>query len=337
MDSEHDALRAHIRMRLAFWQAQDRRSITTGPGWLWRGRHLAPLRQADLSGSTGSLIARRAAAGMAPATLYGQAGPRQHRLPRWVTRRSTATWAAASVLLALVAFLCAGAADDRAGIGALAGWGAAGCAVVALLHGVLLWWVRRDPLNLSAAQAVEVNASQRALDWNPLAGAGAISAGGAFLLEGIAIVTELDQSRAWKLPGLDVVRSRFDADEEIFQIARAAFSLDEHEANSVKLKQLTEPIGYANAMLRSERRHLTEALLGRLLVLHRCMATLESLQLRAQQANAGGAESAGSEFFTAAAENELAAASLDELNTDLLVISEVYGEVGAAVGFPSRS
>lgn len=337
MDSEHDALRAHIRMRLAFWQAQDRRSITAGPGWLWRGRHLAPLRRADLSSRTGELIAQRAAGGMAPAALYGQAGPRQHRLPRRVTRRSAATWAAAAVLLAVVAILCAGAADDRAGIGALAGWGAAGCAGVALLHCGLMWWVRRDPLNLSAAQAAEVNAAQRVLDWNPLAGAGTISAGGAFLLEGIAIVTALDQSPAWKLPGLDVVRARFDADEEIFQIARAAFSLDEHEINGAKFRQMVTASGYANAMLRTERRHLTAALLGRLLVLHQCVATLQSLQLRAQQAGAGGAEAADSDFFAAAAENELAAASLGELNTDLLVVSEGYRDVGAAVGFPSRS
>lgn len=336
MDSERDALRAHIRMRLAFWQAQDRRSITTGPGWLWRGRHLAPLRRADLSSETSELIARRQAAGMPTATLYGEAGPRHHRLPRWVSRRSAACWAAAAGLLALVAIICTRATDDYAGLGAFAGWGAAGCAATALLFAALLLWAQLDPLKLNAVQADEVNASQRVLEWNPLAGEGPISVGGAYLLEGIAIVTELDQSPAWKLPGIDIVRTRFDADEEIFQIARAAYSLDQHEINGAQLGQLVPESSYANSMMRTERRHLTGALLSRLLVLHRCVATLSELQQRAQHGATAGSGTADSAFFAAAAENELAAAALDELNTDLLVVSEVYGGVGSAAGVPQH-
>jgi hypothetical protein len=333
-DGEDDALRAHIRMRLAFWQAQDRRSITAGPAWLWRGRHLAPLRRADLSATTGELIARRQASGMPAATLYGAVGPRQHRLPLWVRRRSTACWAAAAVVLALVAVICARATDDYVGIGAFAGWGAAACAAVALVFAALLLWAHCDPLKLTAAQVDEVNASRRLLEWNPLAGGGPISVGGAYLLEGIAIVSELDRSPAWKLPGVDVMRTRFDADEEIFQIARAAYSLDQHEINRAQLARVAPTSAYVDFMMRTERRHLTEALLGRLLVLHRCVGTLKDLQQRAQRGAAAGGDTADSTFFTAAAENELAAAALDELNTDLLVISDVYDEVGSAPGGP---
>ncbi|WP_099020870.1 hypothetical protein [Mycolicibacterium palauense] len=339
MDSEHGddgtaavgtALKAHIRMRLAFWQAQDRRSITVdGPAWLWRGRYLAPLRLADLSTPTAELIVRRRASGMHPAALYGTPGPRRRRLPRWISPRGAVCWVAAAVMLAFVAALSLRAPDDDAGIGAWAAWGAAACGGAALVVASLLLWANRDPLKLTRSQAAEVHVAQRTLDWNPLAGAGPVSAGGAFLLEGFTIVSLLDQSPAWDLPGLTLVRTRFDADEEIFQIARAACVLDQHEINRVRVGHLVT--GAWAAALRGETRHLTEALLGRLMVLHQCVATLDSLYQRAQRAGVV-AEVADSTFWAAAAENELAAASLDELNTDLLAMFEFdYSEVGSTL------
>ncbi|WP_342314791.1 hypothetical protein LIX17_25475 (plasmid) [Mycobacterium avium subsp. hominissuis] len=328
-DSDGDELRARVRMRLAFWQAQDRRSITTGPTWLWRGPHVAPLRLADLSATTAELIAGRRSAGMPAATLFGVAGPRQHRLPRWATPRSATCWAIASVLLALTGLICARAADDRARVGVLAGWGALACITVASAIAALLVWAVRDPLRLAPAQRREVNAARRVLDWNPLAGEGSITAGGAYLLEGISVVDELAGSPAWTLPGVDVLRTRFDADEEIFQIARAAYSLDRHDDQTAQLAQMVTLRGLARTAVRSERRILTNALLDRLTVLHRCVATLDEVQQRARRLHADAIDTGDGSLFVAGAENELAAAALGDLNTDLLAMVDGYDQVGS--------
>lgn len=331
MDSGNDALRAHVRMRLAFWQAQDRRSIQTGPGWLWRGQHVAPLRQFDLSANTAELIARRRAAGTPTAALFDPTGPRRRRLPQWASTRTAVCWAVGAVTFALVALVCARSVDDRAQIGELAGWGAVACAAAALLVLGLAVWVRRDPLALTAAQVDEVDAARRILDWNPLAGAGPITPGGGYLLEGIAVVADLIDSPGWALPGVDVLRLRFDPDEEIFQIARAAYCLDAHEANAKAFRETVEVSGFASTMLRSERQYLTDALRGRLMVLHRCVATMNDLQERHQQAIATvDVGDASRTLFGAVAENELAAAALDDLNTDLLAMTEAYENVGAS-------
>lgn len=323
-DSERDELRAHVRMRLAFWQAQDRRSITTGPNWLWRGKHVAPLRLADLSDSTGELIARRRSAGMTAAALFGVAGPRQGRLPRWATSRSAVYWVISAALLALVALVCARSDDDRARVGAYAGWAALGCLAVAVSVAGLLVWSQRDPLRLTEAQHREVDAARRVLHWNPLAGEGPVTAGGAYLLEGISVVAALVNSPAWGLPGVEVLRGRFDADEEIFQIARAAYSLDLHDDKTAELAQLVTLTGIARTAVRAERRYLTDALLNRLLALHRCVATLDGVQQRARRQAADAIETSDSALFAAAAENDLAAAALDDLNTDLLGMVDGY-------------
>lgn len=336
-DSERDALRAHVRMRVAFWQAQDRRSITAGPNWLWRGQLVAPLRLADLSASTGELIARRRSTGMPTGALFGVPGPRQARLPRWVTARRAVYWVIAAVLLALAGLVCARAGDDRARVGVIAGWGALACAAVALTMAGLVVWSLRDPLRLTAAQRREVTAARRVLDWNPLAGAGKITPGGAYLLEGIAVVSELVNSPAWALAGVDILRSRFDSDEEIFQIACAAYSLDVHEATTAQRAQLVTRTGIAaKDAVHAERHHLTDALLGRLMVLHRCAATLEDVQQRARRISAQTIDVDDRALFGAAAENELAAAALRELNSDLLAMADGYDEaVGYARGYSS--
>lgn len=328
-DSERDALRAHVRMRVAFWQAQDRRSITAGPNWLWRGKLVAPLRLADPSAPTGELIARRRSTGMPTDALFGAPGPRQARLPRWVTARRATYWVIAAALLALAALVCARASDDRARVGVIAGWGALACAAVALTMAGLLVWSMRDPLRLTAAQRREVNAARRCLDWNPLSGAGKITPGAAYLLEGIAVVSELVNSPAWALPGVDILRSRFDADEEIFQIARAAHSLDVHEAATAQRAQLLMLNDITEDAVRAQRHHLTDALLGRLMVLHRCVATLDDVQQRARRISAERIDVDDRALFGAAAENELAAAALRDLNSDLLAMVDGYDQAVA--------
>lgn len=130
---------------------------------------------------------------------------------------------------------------------------------------------------------------------------------------------------------MDVLRLRFDPDEEIFQIARAAYCLDAHDSSVEAIEETVEVSGYASTMLRSQRRYLTDALLGRLMVLHRCVATMNNLQERHQQATAAAdTGDASRTLFGAVAENELAAAALDDLNTDLLAMAEAYEDVGAS-------
>lgn len=326
--SGRGALHAYVRMRLAFWQAQDRRSVTNGPGWLWRGQHVAPVRLADLSVSTAELIARRRARGMAAAALFGAAGPRQTRLPRWATRCNATYWSGVGMLLILVGLVCARAAGDRARVGVFASWGAAVCAAVALVVAGLLTWSRRDPLRLSPAQLREVNSARRVLDWNPLAGVGPITAGGGYLMEGISVVSELVNSPAWTLPGVDILRWRFDPEEEIFQIARAAHCLDMHETSTTTTAQLISIPGATTAEVVVDRQHLTDALLNRLTMLHRCVVTLNDVQQRAQQASAGNVATVDKALFGAAAESELAAAALNDLNTDLLAMVDGYAAVG---------
>jgi hypothetical protein len=323
-------------MRLAFWQAQDRRSITTGPRWLWRGPLIAPLRQADLSAPTAEMIARRRTAGVPPAALFDAAGPRRHRLPRWATLRNAACWAAAAIGLAVMAVICARAAKDPIQVGAAAGWSAAGCGAVAIALALVSAWARRDPLKLTAAQVREIAAARRVLDWNPLAGAGLITAAGAYLMEGITVCGQLQDNPAWALPGVEVLRWRFDPDEEVFQIARAAHRLDRHETNAAGIAERVSVTGIARTVIRQERHHLTEALLSRLTVLHRCVATLSDLEQQARRTTAAAADPAPTiALFGATAENELAAETLASLNTDLLAIVEGYHDIGLSLAPPA--
>jgi hypothetical protein len=241
IDDEDEVIRAHVRMRLAFWEAQDRRSISTGPEWLWRGRFDAPLRPGDLSPATAQKISRRRAKGVAPVAAFDDTGPRQCLMPRWVSVRVGLWWTALAVLLGVVAAICAPAGDDRVRVGVAAGWAAAGCALLAAAAALAVVWGRRDPLRLAAAERAEVAAARRdrGLQWNPLAGAGPITAAGAYLMEGIAVVERLKDSSAWRLPGVEVLRWRFDPDEEIFQIARGARALRVYDGSVADLRART--------------------------------------------------------------------------------------------------
>jgi hypothetical protein len=329
MDGAQDTVRAHVRMRLAFWQAQDRRSISTGPSWLWRGNLLAPLRQADLSAPTAEMIARRRTAGVPRGALFYAAGPRQLCLPRWATLRSAARWAAAATGLGVIAVVCSRFTGDRIQVGVAAAWAGAGCVAVAAALGCAAAWGRRDPLKLTAAQRREIAAARRVLKWNPLAGDGPIAASAAYLLEGISVCDQLQASSAWALPGVDILRARVDPDEEIFQIARAAHSLDRLETDAAALAAHMQITGLAQAAIRHERHHLTDALLTRLTVLHRCVATLSDLEQRARNVAVDALDSAPvAALCGSTAENELAAVALADLNSDLTAIDEAYHDIG---------
>ncbi|MDA0250747.1 MAG: hypothetical protein O2892_07815 [Actinomycetota bacterium] len=300
----NDALRSQVRMQVAFWKAQDRRSITTGPAWLWRGPLVGPRRTTDLDPPTARKIVARRAAGMPAAAVYGTAGPRRRRLPRAVSPVRAAVWILGAGLAAAMAVHSSSGHPRAAAV--FSGLAAA-CALVGSAAAALEIWARRDPLNLNAAEASEIAARRREIIWNPLAGAGAISAAGAYMLEALDTCTQLREHPAWQLPGTEPLRWQIDLDEEIFQIARAAAALDQCETSTPN----------ADGLSGQSYRQLTAALLERLVALHRCLHTLSELS-RTAAAPPGECDQVIHETLSAAVENELATGEWNELNADLL-------------------
>ncbi|EHB48741.1 hypothetical protein MycrhDRAFT_5582 [Mycolicibacterium rhodesiae JS60] len=317
-------------MQLAFWQAQDRRSVTTGPPWLWRGNLVAPMRASDVSAAAADKVRARAAAGVPEGQRFDVPGPRQNLLPRWATARSAAGWAAVAAVLAVVAAWCAHARDDRIRIGEIVGWAGAASATVAVLIAALVVWGARDPLRLTAAEDIEIAQARRTLTWNPLAHGKKITPGAAYALEGIAVCERLRVSPAWTLPGVDILSWRFDADEEIFQIAKAAHALEERDRRQASLREQGIAAAADTALIK-ERKQLTDALLQRLTALHLCLDTLTEIEQRAR--SVGRVEDVDAPSwtagFTAVAENELAAEALAQLDSDLDAMVEAYRSLRA--------
>ena len=247
----NDALRSQVRMQVAFWKAKDRRSITTGPAWLWRGPFTGPRRITDLDPQTAQRLTRRQGAGMGAADLYSTAGPRRLRLPRAVSAVRAAAWITAAVSAAIVTVQIR--AEHPRAAAVLFAIAVAG-ALIGSATAVLEIWARRDPLRLSPAEAAEVAASRREITWNPLAGTGTLSDGGAYMLEALDTCTQLRDHPAWALPGTEGLRWQIDLDEETFQIARAAAALD-HYVSSTPADE--------DSMTRQSHRQLTAALLER--------------------------------------------------------------------------
>jgi hypothetical protein len=79
-------------------------------------------------------------------------------------------------------------------------------------------------------------------------------------------------------------------------------------------------------VLRAERHQLTDALLSRLTMLHRCAATLDELDQRSQRAGVIEDLVVRAADATAypAVENELATEALDDLDADLQAIADSY-------------
>lgn len=307
----NDALRSQVRMQVAFWKAKDRRSITTGPAWLWRGAFTGPRRTTELDPSTAEKIIARQAAGMRAADLFGTAGPRRHRLPRAVSAARAAGWITAA---ALAAFLAAQIHPEHPRAAAvLAAIAAAGALIGSATAGLELW-ARRDPLRLNPADAVEIDSTRREISWNPLAGAGTLSAGGAFMLEALDTCDQLRDHPAWAVAGTEALRWQIDLDEEIFQIARAAAALEHYEAAAPPAE---------DTLTRQSHRQLTDALLERLVALHRCLHTLTELS-RAAIGPVGDNDQMVRETLTAAVENELATGEWNELTADLLAHIDGY-------------
>jgi hypothetical protein len=286
------------------------------------------MRASDVCVVTADKIRARTAAGVPEGKRFDMAGPRQNVLPRWITARSAAGWAAAASVQIAVAAWCAHAGDDRIRIGEIAAWAGAASAAVSILIGALVVWGARDPLRLTATEGAEIartKRTKRTLMWNPLASGKKITPGTAYALEGIAVCERMRASRAWTLPGVDILSWRFDADEEIFQIAKAAHALEERDRRLADLRE-QGITGAVDSALIKERKLLTDALLQRLTALHLCLDTLTEIEQRARSVGrvADVDAPARSAAFSAAAENELAADALAQLDTDLDAMVDAY-------------
>lgn len=303
-----DALRSQVRMQLAFWKAKDRRSITTGPGWLWRGPAVGPRRLVDLRPATAEKIFTRRRHGMQPSAIYSPAGPRRHRIPRSVSAGRAAVWLAAAAALGGLGLHLHTSQPRAAAVCAVL---AAAAAILGVGMAAAEVWARRDPLRLSATETDDVAAAVRSIHWNPLAGSGPVSAAGAYMLEALDTCTQLRAHPAWRLPAAEPLRWQVDLDEEIFQIARAAAALDRADT------------GGPAALSRQSARQLEDALFDRLVALHRCLHTLSDL---AQAASPETAEDDQliRETLAAAVENELRTGEWTGLNADLLAHIDGY-------------
>ena len=327
------AQRAQLRMRLAFWTAQDRRAITTGPSWLWRGDLTGPRRPDDLPEAISGKLAGRAAA--LPAELvFTPTGVRQYRLPRWVaTRAAAAAWTAAAVALLATAAVGGHTGGDRLQIGRISVLAGLVCAALAAATLLLTSWARRDPLRLSTSEQAAVAAAERVVSWNPLAGQGKISPAGAYALEGVQLCEQLRAHPAWMLPGVEIMRWQFNPDEEIFQIGRAAWALDTYAADTAARSERGAAI---DPVYSRGAQELSEALLQRLVALRRCLSTVSELD-QAACALAGPDEAsqrAATAALQSAAENEFASAALGELSIDLRAFNDSYANPPASSSTP---
>jgi hypothetical protein len=300
--------RADIRVNLAFWAAQDRRSVTPGPPWLWRGRLTGPIRDCDLPAGTAAKIRTRRAAGIAPERLYSAPGPRRLRLPAAITRRRAAVLIAAAAAIGVLAWQLGPGYPGPVAVavmlaGALA---AAGTAVAAADL-----WARCDPRRLTPAELRQVGAATRQVDWHPLAGSGPVSRGGAFMLEALQTCSDIAGHPAWALPAAEPLRWQIDLDEEIFQIGRAAAALD-------RVTAVDDPIAQRSAG------ELAEALLDRLVALHRCQASLTDLHRSAQPASGPDATGPAVTALVSAVESDMATQAWGELNDRLLATIDGY-------------
>lgn len=304
-------------MRLAFWAAADKRAITTGPGWLWHGPCNGPVRDSDLPETVAAKLAARRRQVPAVAVLSAAITPRSIPLAPIVNGR-TVRWlwvaglaaAASSVLMA------------RAGAQSLhADWVAAAVIAAAVVATALWGWVRQDPLRLDKADQRAIAAAARTLVWNPMAGAGKVSAGGSFVLEAIQTHARLAAHHAWQIPGMAALRARFDPDEEIFQIALAGERLDRLDAF---LADGVAGDGIDAAVYGKERDELAAALLARLVAARSCIDTLDELAHRAEVLGRHPDVALADHGFGSVIESQWATQTLAELHDALTAMASAY-------------
>jgi hypothetical protein len=314
--------RSGERMRLAFWAAADKRAITTGPGWLWHGPCNGPVRDSDLPEVVAAKLAARRRRVSADAVLSAAVSPRSILLAPMVNGRTVRRLWVAGLAAAAAAELVA-----RAGTQELhADWIAAGVIVAAVVATALWGWVRRDPLRLDKADQRAIAAVTRTLVWNPMAGAGKVSAGGSFVLEAIDVHARLAAHPAWQIPAMAALHARFDPDEEIFQIALAGERLDRLDAF---LADGAGGDGVDGAVYREERDELATALLARLVAARSCIDSLDELAHRAEVLGRHPDIALADHGFGSVVESQWATETLAELHDALTAMASAYPTDGS--------
>jgi hypothetical protein len=250
--------------------------------------------------------------------LYCPAGPRRGRLPHWVSPTRAALAALAAAAAAAFGFLVG---PDSPRITALAAASAVGLGCAALTIAALEVWARRDPLRLTAAERADLAAGERSITWNPLEGAGSVSSGAAFALEALEVCGAIRDHPAWAIPAAEPLRWQFDPDEEVFQIARAACALDRHTAAAAAAG--------ADPLYRQSCSQLSEALLDRLVAMHRFRDSLTVLW-HAHTAARVDTELAAVAAAQSTVESEMATAAWTDLNVDLIAHVDGYAVLAEA-------
>lgn len=309
--------RSSERMRLAFWAAADKRTITTGPRWLWHGTVRGPVRDSDLPEVLAAKIAARRARMSADAVFCTAQSPRSILLAPLINGRAVRRlWlAAAGSTAAAVLVARAGAASLHLN------WLAAAVIAAAVVATGLWGWVRRDPLRLGSADQHAIAAVTRSLAWNPMAGAGKVSAGGAFVLEAIETHARLAAHPAWRIPATAALHARFDPDEEVFQIAMAAQRLDRLDAF---LADGAGTDGVDGAVYAEERDELATALLARLVAARACAAALDEIAHRAEVLGRRPDITLADHGFGSVIESHWATETLADLHEALSAMASAY-------------
>lgn len=315
--------RSSERTRLAFWAAADKRAITTGPGWLWRGPCEGPVRDSDLPDAVAAKVAARRRRLPADMVLSASISPRSILLAPMVNgrtvRRLWVTGLAAAAASVLVA---------RAGAQSLhVEWIAIGVICAAVVATALRGWVRQDPLRLDKADQRAIAAVTRTVVWNPMAGAGKVSAGGSFVLEAIETHARLAAHAAWKIPAMSALHARFDPDEEVFQITLGGERLDRLDAF---LAGETGGAGIDGAVYREERDELAAALLARLVAARSCVDALDELAHRADVLGRQPDIALADHSFGSVVESHWATETLVELHEALTAMASAYPTTGSA-------
>lgn len=325
------AVRAHIRTEIAFWAAADKRSVQEGPAWMWTGEARGPLRASDLPPGLAEKVRERQAAGLSSTGKAQNVGARQLRLPPGVRDRpKTMQWgilAAAALVCAVIALAGADSAAAIVTVTAKIGLGSI-FAVVCLLVGVRIW-ERFDPLRLDALERRAIEASRRRLAWRPLAGTGRIGPAGAVLLTGNEYISEIANSSAWTYPELEAHRGRFDAEEELFQLALSARRLA--VLDSTTDYEHLVPVAEAQ----QERDELYRALVDRICALHECVLVLQDIDGPRSGVDFPPADVAAARLpsvtaqdpFVASSASTLAAQDLSLLAQDLHIAAQSVREI----------
>ncbi|SHU71897.1 Uncharacterised protein [Mycobacteroides abscessus subsp. abscessus] len=299
--------RAQVRTELAFWAAADKRAVIEGPGWLWTGQILAPLRPSELPTPVADKLRARGRAGLpVSSALPAGDGPRHFRLPRRLRRAGTSTrWGIAAGGIGAAALLVA---PTLAGSGDIVTVTGAAALTAACTLGAIQIWDRTDPLRLTRAERQLIDQSRRSLNWRPLAGKGRIGTPAAILILGTRYVRAITASPSWSAPQLQTLRWRFDPDEELFQLATSTHRLLELEH---------EPTDSDEA----ERIELHRVLIDRLAVLATCRDALAHMQTQTLTYT----ELPDTDAFVAAAHNELALVDLTDLAEGLIAAASSTG------------